>query len=356
VKPEAGFKGKIQAVNGMSRLTYTSKPVRFSLSRAFNPAPANFMTLRLGIMFGRHYCADTFWNQCEGALGRQGDVEIALNRRDVDHLLVFENPGAPDCSDRYPQWKNWLLQAMGHTVAAIRARAGWEWLGLPREKVTLLFYEPPNFIKDGQIALAHRHAAAVYGPDRRCQHPIRLPVTWNVAGHVKALRAEPPGKEHAALVAVTSGKLHLPGHKERMAFFQALRDAGVDLRLFGRNLPMTLEPGGQLMDKGSVLRPARFALAIENHAGGDLYVTEKIWDALLCWCLPLYYGSGAAEKMIPPEAFVRLPDLGARGIETVKQTMADPGLWERRLDAIAEARRRILGPLRLVEWMVKQLR
>ena len=54
------------------------------------------MTFRLGIMFGRHYYADTFWNQCEGALGRHGDMEVMLNRRDVDHLLVFENPGAPD--------------------------------------------------------------------------------------------------------------------------------------------------------------------------------------------------------------------------------------------------------------------
>ena len=181
-------------------------------------------------------------------------------------------------------------------------------------------------------------------------------MTWNVSGHVTTLRTDPPKKEHATLVAVTSGKLHLPGHKERMVFFQALLASGVDLRLFGHNLPMALNPGGKLMDKGSILRPARFALAIENHALGDLYVTEKIWDPLLCWCLPLYYGSGAAEKMIPPEAFVRLPDLGPRGIETVKQTLADPNLWERRLDAIAEARRRILGPLRLVEWMAKQLR
>jgi len=307
-------------------------------------------------MFGRHYYADTFWNQCEGALGRHGDMEVRLNRRDVDHLLVFENPGAPDYSDRYPQWKNWLLQVMGHKAAAIRAMAGWEWLNLPREKVTLLFYEPPTFIKDDQIALAHRYAANVYGPDLRCQHPIQLPVTWNVSGHVKTLRAESHKKEHAMLVAVTSGKLHLPGHKERMVFFQALLASGVDLRLFGHNLPMALNPGGQLMDKGSILRPARFALAIENHALGDLYVTEKIWDPLLCWCLPLYYGSCAAEKMIPPEAFVRLPDLGPRGIEIVKQTLADPNIWERRLDAIAEARRRILGPLRLVEWMAKKIR
>ncbi|MCG2660716.1 MAG: hypothetical protein L6437_10790 [Kiritimatiellae bacterium] len=76
------------------------------------------MTFRLGIMFGRHYYADTFWNQCACALGRHGHMEVTLNRRDVDHLLVFENPGAPDYGDRYPQWKNWLRQVMGHKAAA----------------------------------------------------------------------------------------------------------------------------------------------------------------------------------------------------------------------------------------------
>lgn len=60
-----------------------------------------------------------------------------------------------------------------------------------------------------------------------------------------------------------------------MRFFRTLLDDGVDLRLFGRGLPMHLRPGGQLMDKGSVLRLARFTLAIENYADGDLYVTEK---------------------------------------------------------------------------------
>ncbi|MFH1970258.1 MAG: hypothetical protein ABIJ53_08080 [Verrucomicrobiota bacterium] len=109
-------------------------------------------------------------------------------------------PGAPDYSGRYSQWKNWLLPAMGHKAAAIRAMAGWEWLNLP-----------------------------------------------------------------------------------------------------------------------------------------------------------LYYGSCAAEKMILPEAFVRLPDLGPRGIETVKQTLADQGRWERCLDAIAEARCRILSSLRLVEWMANKI-
>jgi hypothetical protein len=310
---------------------------------------------RLGIVYGRHYFADTFWSQCEGPLGRHVTadgrcVDVVLNRRDVDHLLVFENPGAADGSHAYPWWKTWALQAAGMPKAAIRARAGWEWLNVPRERVSLLFYEPPTFIRDEQVALGARHARAVFGPDERCSSVVALPATWNVAGHVSELRGWGPEKHDMPVVAVTSGKKYLPGHKDRMAFFRAVRRAGVDLRLFGRGLPGDLEPGGAVMDKGSVLRPARLALAVENYAGGGHYVTEKLWDALLCWCLPLYYGSAAAETLVPAESFVRLPDLGEEGVEAVRRAAADPGLWASRVEAIAEARRRVLGPLRLVEW------
>ncbi len=100
-----------------------------------------------------------------------------------------------------------------------------------------------------------------------------------------------------------------------------------------------------------VLRPARFVLALENYARGDCYVTEKMWDPLLSWSLPLYFGSRAADRVIPTEAFVRLPDLADAGVACVRGALAHPEWWDDRLDAMAEARRRILGELRMVEWI-----
>ena len=83
-------------------------------------------------------------------------------------------------------------------------------------------------------------------------------------------------------------------------------------------------------------------------------MTEKLWDPLVCWSLPIYFGSRAADKLIPPEAFIRLPDLGERGVRTVQEALADPGIWNRRLEAMAEARRRAMGELRLVEWLARE--
>ena len=82
---------------------------------------------------------------------------------------------------------------------------------------------------------------------------------------------------------------------------------------------------------------------------------EKLWDALVCWSLPIYYGSAAADRLIPPDAFVRLPDLGEAGMDVLRRTLGQPQLWEQRLPAITEARQRTLGDLRLIEWVKREL-
>ena len=182
---------------------------------------------------------------------------------------------------------------------------------------------------------------------------------WTFEDDLETLRTAAPPRKDLPIAAINAGrppgKGLLAGHEKRLAFFAALKAAGVPLELFGRGLPADLNPRGVLASKASVLRPARFALCIENFHSGDQYITEKLWDALLCWCLPLYYGPTAADRLLPPESFVRLPDLGEAGVRAVRDALADPGLWGRRLSAIAEARRRCLGDLRLVEWARREL-
>lgn len=110
-----------------------------------------------------------------------------------------------------------------------------------------------------------------------------------------------------------------------------------------------------MVDKSNVLLPSRCALVVENFSSGGQYVSEKLWDALACWCLPLYYGSGAIAQLIPEDSYVRIPDLGDNGVRLVTEVMRDTGLWRRRLSAIAEARRRMLGELRIVEWLSREI-
>ena len=86
-------------------------------------------------------------------------------------------------------------------------------------------------------------------------------------------------------------------------------------------------------------------------AENDWYVTEKLWDALLAWCLPIYYGGAAADKLLPPGSFLRLPSLDAKGIAYIKEMITSEEAWHEAKAAIAEARQVILHKLNLLAWL-----
>ncbi|TAF59142.1 MAG: glycosyltransferase, partial [Oscillatoriales cyanobacterium] len=83
----------------------------------------------------------------------------------------------------------------------------------------------------------------------------------------------------------------------------------------------------------------------------DWYVSEKLWDALLAWNLPIYYGGSAADKLLPAGSFLRLPSLDEKGVEFIKEVIATPDCWHEARDKIAEARQIILHELNLLNWL-----
>jgi hypothetical protein len=312
------------------------------------------MARTLGVFIERHDTVDLLWGQCEGAYGSDGDLEVRAGDASAERVLTIGSPIPADRSGR--------LRGFARLVARLSGQAhrrtlegAWARLAGARDRTSVLFYEPPTVTADVDYALARRHAARVYGPDARATHPIVLPATWRIEEPLATLRDAKPPPKPVSLAVVTSGKDWLPGHRARLDFLGRLRAAGVPFELYGRNLPARLGSRGPVASKAQALRPARFALAVENFAGDDLYVTEKLWDPLLCWCLPLYYGSRAADRLVPSRAFVRIPDLKEAGVEAVRAALARPDAWESRLDAIAEARRRVLGDLRMVAWARREL-
>ncbi len=80
-------------------------------------------------------------------------------------------------------------------------------------------------------------------------------------------------------------------------------------------------------------------------------MSEKLWDALLAWCLPIYYDRPAADKLLPPGSFLKLPSLDEKGITYIQAVIATPDMWYTAKDAIAEARQIILHKLNLLEWL-----
>ncbi len=318
------------------------------------PAP---MPRTVGLFHFRVGTPDDVWNQCDGPLGEHRDLRFVLNDARADHVLCLGLPISPSGEPRHRGWARRVSRWRG-TYELDRARVAFRALGRSRADVTVLFLEPASNIPPQYYDAARGFSDRVHAPDTRAPIPTRLPAWWWVDESVASLRAETPpdeSRKSVPIVAVTSGKSDLPGHAQRLNFLRTLRAQSTSLPLFGRGLPGDLAPHHGVRAKSLVLRPARFALVMENDASGDLYASEKLWDALLCWCLPLYHGSRAMDSMIPPEAVIRVPDLGADGVRSVQATLAHPTLWRDRLPFISEARRRILSELRLVEWAREHL-
>jgi hypothetical protein len=310
----------------------------------------NEVKTHLGVV-ERH--VDLFWNQCEEPLGVHRGFAFRRWERDAEFVAIHNWPSPPGGARKILGWKRHLYRVLRTPQSELRIEAAYRWLGRDRARTVAMLYEPPPMISDRWMEISRVFNGRVYAPDPRASHPCVLPSMWTLAHDVHTLRRLSPPEKPLLMSAINSGKSAIPGHGARTEFFAKLRRAGVPMELFGLGLPESLGGRGVIQCKSTALLPARFALVIENYGEGDLYVSEKLWDALLCWCLPIYFGPRAADRVIPSESFVRIDDLGERGVAQVREAIADVSLWEKRLEAIAEARRRCLGELRWVEWAAK---
>ncbi len=93
-----------------------------------------------------------------------------------------------------------------------------------------------------------------------------------------------------------------PRHESGVAGRVIRRGQRLATQLFGyRPFPSWK---GEVTDKSSVLLRAKFAYCYENIYGLTGYVTEKIFDALMNGCVPVYWGADDIGSRIPPECFI----------------------------------------------------
>ena len=61
--------------------------------------------------------------------------------------------------------------------------------------------------------------------------------------------------------------------------------------------------------KYKLLARYRYNLVIENSPSELGYITEKIFDALICGCMPIFHGTDKVFEILPKEWFYYLPSL-----------------------------------------------
>jgi Glycosyltransferase family 10 (fucosyltransferase) C-term len=214
--------------------------------------------------------------------------------------------------------------------------------------VWAVMQEPPNEI----FRSMHRGAAGiarVYTQDpglrgrRYLQSQPGLP--WHVARNYDELVALPvPQKQHA-LSWITSNLAVFAGHRSRLEFLDRLRSS-VPFDLYGRGF-------NPIADKWDGLAPYRYSIVVENFQN-PYYWSEKIADPLLAWTMPIYFGCTRMGEYLPKGSFVAIDINDPTAVEQVQAIIASD-LWERNIDAIAEARRRILNTHQLFPLLVGEI-
>ena len=230
-------------------------------------------------------------------------------------------------------------------------RHGREPLRCPRSNTILCTWEPIS-IKSYSHAYTRQFAHLLTNrPPEAERHPgYRLGRGYfpEMHGHVRMdLDAHPPKTK--TLSAVCSAKqMKHTRHFARYRLVSELAKNVPELDWFG----FGVRP---LAKKFEALDGYKYHVAVENHIGVHHW-TEKFSDAILCECLPFYAGDPAIGEIFPKESFIPIPiDDPAEATQIVKHAIAN-GEYEKRREAVLEAKRLILGKYNFFDQVVEVIR
>ena len=164
------------------------------------------------------------------------------------------------------------------------------------------------------------------------------PAQWTFNEDLENL---PIKKDKTALIL--SYKTNDVGHELRIAFTKEIGN----IDIYGRENYHSLDSYIGVVpndNKYNVFSKYKYVLSVENNSETN-YATEKIWEALLCECLPFYWGCPNLENYINPNAFVRLPLEDIEESKRIVEQAIKEDWWSMRIDAIREAKNKIINEL-----------
>ncbi|MDX2215271.1 MAG: glycosyltransferase family 10, partial [Oculatellaceae cyanobacterium bins.114] len=250
---------------------------------------------------------DWMWHQTPQPFGVWKDIQVVANAPEPDFILMYNFTQFPGRKSRN---KNWFLNRFkGKMTAEQEEQKFQESLrNVPKERVIFALREPPFVEKEKRrikdYRLAEKYCEYVSGPDDFA--PISEPMSaiWYHPNSFRDLNEMGAPEKVSPCSWITSGIDRTANHQNRLSFIKLLRESGLEFDLYGRGLPDWAKGNGQLLSKWNAMAPYYYNLAIENFAENDWYVSEKLWDSLLAWCLPIYYGGSAADRLLPPGSFL----------------------------------------------------
>jgi len=209
---------------------------------------------------------------------------------------------------------------------------------LPYQKVILFFHEPTayshiyqsiipqDFLGQRDITVVSHIEPSQFMmgdffslPDARITHIKSIPyVHFHHMATEDDLLAIP--KEKTKLIcSMVSGFNGVPGYEDRRIFLEQFSKAIPEFDLYGRygkTIRDISSYRGYSAVKYQTIAEYKYNLVIEN-TNENWYTSEKIFDALMCGCMPIYYGTNKIFDLIPHDWFYYLPDLSNQSIEQI---------------------------------------
>lgn len=207
----------------------------------------------------------------------------------------------------------------------------------PEQKIILFYHEPEAYKHLYQSTIADElvslHKIVVISQIDNTNKLIKSESGFDISERITHLRTIPHVHFHHMATAeelntispnrqklicsVVSGFNGVPGYADRRKFLEDFSKSTPQFDIYGRysreiySLPAYR---GYAASKYQTISQYRYNLAIENSIE-DWYISEKIFDALLCGCMPIYSGSEKIFDLLPNEWFHFLPDLSSKSIK-----------------------------------------
>ena len=153
--------------------------------------------------------------------------------------------------------------------------------------------------------------------------------------------------ELAPMSCVCSSKYFDEGHIARIDFLKLLETKNVKMDIFSQDNPFGFKNyAGALPHtaKSAGIAPYKYYFMVENNYEAD-YITEKLWEPILCECLTFYYGCPNVADYIDPHAYVQLDMADFEGSYRTIKTAIEEDWWSQRIDIIRQEKQKILNEL-----------
>ncbi|NOU36361.1 MAG: glycosyltransferase [Kiritimatiellaceae bacterium] len=215
-----------------------------------------------------------------------------------------------------------------------------EELACPRENTILITSEPSSVARYGKAF------AAQFGHILTSQEEWALPHRnairsqtgnlWFYGKSYDEVCQESPISKTGLISTVCSSKRQAHTmHARRYDFTQRLKAELPALEIFGHGVRF-------IEKKADALDPYKFHLAVENHIAKHHW-TEKLADAFLGYTVPIYCGCPNVFDYFPKESVIQIDINDFEGsLKTIRRILTTDGEYERRLEAVKEARQLVI--------------